>query len=129
MHEWQSHTGEAQLHIVADTEEEVYGEAVDALGRLVELDRGGEPAQRQLWVQAPDRASLLVELLGELVFLADTEGFVGDRAEIQLEGDRLEARIDGRLTQVDPLVKAATYHDLKFERNGEVWDARVVLDV
>jgi SHS2 domain-containing protein len=129
MHEWQSHTGEAQLHIVADTEEEVFGEAVDALGRLVELDPGGEPAQRQLWVQAPDRASLLVELLGELVFLADTEGFVGDRAEIRLEGDRLEARIDGRLTRVDPLVKAATYHDLKFERNGEVWDARVVLDV
>ncbi len=129
MHEWQSHTGEAQLHIVADTEEEVFGEAVDALGRLVELDRGGEPAQRQLWVQAPDRASLLVELLGELVFLADTEGFVGDRAEIRLEDNRLEARIDGRLTRVDPLVKAATYHDLRFERNGEVWDARVVLDV
>jgi SHS2 domain-containing protein len=129
MHEWLSHTGEAQLHIVAGTEEEVFGEAVDALGRLVELDRGGEPAQRQLRVQAPDRALLLVELLGELVFLADTEGFVGDRAEIRLEGDRLEARIDGRLTQVDPLVKAATYHDLRFERNGEVWDARVVLDV
>jgi SHS2 domain-containing protein len=129
MHEWESHTGEAQLHIVADSEEEVFGEAVDALGRLVELDPGGESARRQISVQAPDRASLLVEFLGELVFLADTAGFVGDRAEIRLEGDRLEARIDGRLTRVDPLVKAATYHDLRFERSGEVWDARVVLDV
>jgi SHS2 domain-containing protein len=129
MYEWQNHTGEAQLSISSRSPEEVFAEAIDALGRYVELEPGGEPAQRTVSVRGADRASLLVELLQDLIFLAETEGFVGDRAEIRLEGDRLEARIDGRLTRVDPLVKAATYHLLSFEHTGEVWDARVVLDV
>ncbi len=129
MYEWQSHTGEAELRIVADSEEEVFGDAIDAFSRYVELDRGGEAARREVVVEAPDKGALLVELVGELVFLADTEGFVADRATVQVEGNRLHAVLEGRLTRVSPLVKAATYHGLRFERNGEVWDVRIVLDV
>jgi SHS2 domain-containing protein len=129
MHEWQSHTGEAQLRIQAGSEEDVFAEAARAFGRLVELDRAGEPAIRRVSVEAPDRGSLLVELLGELIFLAETEGFVPDRALVSLDVARLDAQLDGRLTRVDPLVKAATYHGLAFERHDDIWEARVVLDV
>jgi len=129
MYEWQSHTGEAQLHVVADSAEQVFAEAAEAFGRLVELDAGGTQAVREISAEAAGRGSLLVELLGELIFLAETEGFVPERAEIRLTGDRLDARLEGRLTRVDPLVKAATYHGLRFDHDGEVWDARVVLDV
>ena len=129
MYEWQSHTGEAELHIVADSEKEVFADAIDAFGRAVELGTGGEPAVREISVEAADRATLLVELIGELVFLADTEGFVADRGDVRLEDGRLRAALEGRLTRVSSLVKAATYHRLRFDRNGEVWDAQIVLDV
>jgi SHS2 domain-containing protein len=35
----------------------------------------------------------------------------------------------GRTTSVDPIVKAATYHNLEFNQTSGAWQARVVLDV
>lgn len=126
---WESHEGEEQLHVVADSPEQVIVETVEAFSRLVERERGGEPVQHDIVVEAADRAELLVELLGELIYLVDTEGFVADSATVTLDGLRLHAALTGRRTAVDPLVKAATYHDLSFEQRGDSWHARVVLDV
>jgi SHS2 domain-containing protein len=129
MYEWRSHTAEIELRVVAPSENGVLADAADAFGRYVELDRGGEPARHELDLEAPDRGSLLVALLEELIFLADTEGFVPDRSELWVDGARLFGVLEGRRTRIDPIVKAATYHGLRFERNGDVWDARVVFDV
>jgi SHS2 domain-containing protein len=128
MYEWRSHTAEVELYVEAPTEEQVFAEAVDAFGRLIELDPGGEPASHELELEAADRGALLVNLLEELIFLADTEGFVPERAEVEL-GERLRVTLAGRRTEIDPLVKAATYHGLEFARCRETWQARVVLDV
>jgi SHS2 domain-containing protein len=129
MYEWRSHTAEIELRVVAPTDEGVFADAADAFGRYVELDCGGEAARHELDLEAPDRGALLVALLEELIFLADTEGFVPDRAEVHVEQDRLSGVLEGRRTRIDPIMKAATYHRLRFERNGGVWDARVVFDV
>jgi SHS2 domain-containing protein len=128
MYEWRSHTAEIELYIEAPTEEEVFAEAAEAFGRLVERGSGGEQATHELDLAARDRAALLVDLLEELIYLADTDGFVPDRAEVELS-DALRVRLDGRRTEVEPLVKAATYHGLEFARRDETWQARVVLDV
>jgi SHS2 domain-containing protein len=128
MHEWRSHTAEVELYIEAPSEDEVFAEAADAFGRLVERGPGGEPAMHQLELVARDRAASLVDLLEELIYLADTEGFVPDRADVAL-GETLRVRLTGRRTDVEPLVKAATYHGLEFARRSETWQARVVLDV
>ena len=129
MYEWRDHTAEIELHVTAPTEDGVFAVAADAFGRYVELDRSGEPARHELALEAPDRGALLVALLEELIFLADTEGFVPDRTELRLDGNHLLAVLQGRRTRIDPIVKAATYHGLRFERNDGVWDARVVFDV
>ena len=128
MHEWRSHTAEVELYVETPTEEGVFSEAADAFGRLVERGSGGEPATHELALGKRDRGALLVDLLEELIYLADTEGFVPDRAEVEL-GETLRIRLVGRRTEVEPLVKAATYHGLEFARHGETWQARVVLDV
>jgi SHS2 domain-containing protein len=128
-YEWREHTAEIELRIVAASEEDVFGEAADAFGRYVELERGGEPARHEIELEEPDRGTLLVALLEELIFLVDTEGFVPDRTRLHLDGNRLAGVLEGRRTRIDPIVKAATYHGLRFDRNGEVWDARIVFDV
>ena len=129
MYEWRDHTAEIELHIVAPTAEAVLADAVDAFGRYIEVDDGGEPARHELELEAGDRGALLVALLEELIFLADTEGFVPDRAALQVDGDRLVGELDGRRTRIDPIVKAATYHGLRFDRDGAAWEARIVFDV
>jgi SHS2 domain-containing protein len=124
-YEWREHTAEVELAIEAETPEDVYADAVDAFGRLIELDRGGEPARFDLRLEGPDRAARLVALLEELIYLADTESFVPDRAEVA--GDSLV--VEGRRAPFHPLAKAATYHGLTFEQRGGRWFATVVLDV
>jgi SHS2 domain-containing protein len=129
MYEWLNHTAEIELRVVADTVEGVFADAADAFGRYVELGADGDPARHELDLEAPDRGALLVTLLEELIFLADTERFVPDRMELRVEQNRLVGTLEGRRTRIDPIMKAATYHGLQFERTDGVWNARVVFDV
>ena len=130
MYEWRSHTAEIELAIEAETEEEVFADAVAAFAELVALESNEVLQKRAVALEAPDRASLLVDWLQELIFLADTESFVAERAEdLRLEAGSLAGTLVGRRAAFEPLVKAATYHGLRFTREGDMWHARVVLDV
>jgi SHS2 domain-containing protein len=128
-YEWRDHTAEVELLVRADSPEDVFREAADAFGRYVELDPGGEAATRAFELSSGDRATLLVALLEELIYLADTEGFVADGSEVELSGNDLRVELKGRTTEVQPIVKAATYHELEFREADGIWEARVILDV
>jgi SHS2 domain-containing protein len=130
MYRWVDHTAEVELHIEAATREEVFAEALTAFGELVSREDGGAPAEHEVEVEARDDASLLVAWLEELVFLAETEDFVPERAErLALTEGRLTARVSGRRGRPAHLVKAVTYHGLDFAQENGVWRAKVVLDV
>jgi SHS2 domain-containing protein len=86
---------------------------------------------------------LLVSFLNELIFHFDTYGFVGKSIAFSgfqagpLDGSdecRLTATVAGE--EFDPerhegklLIKAATYHRLKIEKIGDVWEAEVIFDI
>ena len=130
MHEWRSHTAEIELAIDAEQPEDVFAEAAVAFGELVAASNEGEPASHAIALEASDRGSLLVDWLEELIFLADTESFVPERVEdVVLEHTSLRATVVGRRGDLEPLVKAATYHGLQFTQANELCHARVVLDV
>lgn len=129
MHRFVAHTAEVQLEIEAASEEGVFADAALAFAELAG-GVGAEPATREVRLEAADRATLLVDWLSELVFLADTDGFVADRVvELELGEGSLRATLAGRVGTPRQLVKAATYHDLVLDRRGDGWFARVVLDV
>lgn len=130
MYRWVDHTAEVELEIEAATEREVFADALAALAELLLTGREGEPAARTVRVSAADRATLLAEWLEELVYLAESEGFVGRRLEqLELRERELAARVAGVLDEPPPLVKAVTYHRLLFEASERGYLARVVLDV
>jgi SHS2 domain-containing protein len=134
MFRWADHTGELELEIEAPDEATVFQDAAAALHELMD-DRPHRSDEklgdaRELEVVAPDRATLLAEYLTELLFLAETEGFVPVRlGRLELAEGGLSATVEGYRGRPSPLVKAATYHRLAFERRGARWHARVVLDV
>jgi SHS2 domain-containing protein len=130
MYEWIDHTAEVELHVEAESREEVFVEALAAFAELVGRENEGERVEHEVTVEAQDDATLLAEWLGELVFLAETDDFVPERLEqLELEGTRLRAAVAGHRGRPAHLVKAVTYHDLELAHNGGVWRARVVLDV
>ncbi len=130
MYRWVEHTAELELRIEAPSEEGVFADGLAAYGELIGQEPGGEPASHEVAARAPDRATLLAEWIGELVFLAETESFIPERlTSFELGPDGLRATVEGRRGRPPHLVKAVTYHDLELRRDGDAWRARVVLDV
>jgi SHS2 domain-containing protein len=125
---WVDHTAELELHVEAPSPTLVLQEAMAALAELYN-GATGEPETHELALEARDLASLLAEWLEELVYLAETRGFVAEQAEIVLRNTSLRAAVQGRRGEPRPLVKGVTYHGLELHRRNGGWQARVVLDV
>jgi SHS2 domain-containing protein len=127
---WVEHVGELELCVEADTEEGVLADALQAFGELLGEAGEGAPATTELTAEGGDRAVLLAAWLEELIFLAETEGFVPAAVErLSLERRRVHALIRGRRGEPPHLVKAVTYHRLAFDRVHGGWRAVAVLDV
>ncbi len=131
MYRWLDHTSERELWIEDESPKAVLGEAAIALGDLLREHRRGEPVSHEVKIGAADLPTLLVEWLEELVYLAESDGFVPERVvAMDLADGAVEAVVAGQRAEPQTLVKGVTYHRLEFERDGEsAWHARVVLDV
>jgi SHS2 domain-containing protein len=130
---WLDHTSELGLEVEAADEAAVLSEALTALGEVLRSEEGRPDVaevRRALDVEAGDLATLLAECMTEAVFLAETEGLVPlELSDVELEPRRLRATLLAHRAPTSPLVKAVTYHDLRFERTADGWRAHVVLDV
>jgi SHS2 domain-containing protein len=137
---WGEHTGELELWVTAGSAPEVFEEALRAVAELLggeegETDAPDAPAApapeaRLLAIEGGDHARLLAGWLEELAFLAETEGFVPERAEqLRLAPAGVTARVIGHRGAPPHLIKAVTLHRLAFEPDDDGWRARVVLDV
>jgi SHS2 domain-containing protein len=130
VYRWMEHTSEIELLIEDDSPEAVFTEALVALGDALGDAREGEPVTHEVSVSAPDMPALLAAWMEELVYLAETDGFVPMRVKrLTLEGTSLEAVVEGQCSVPQSLIKAVTYHRLEMKRANGSWWARVVLDV
>ncbi len=128
MYRFVDHTAELEVELEAESAEGVLEEALRAFVELAGTGEG-EMVARRLAVSAADLPALLAAWLEELVYLAETEGFVPDAAELSLSGLELSALLQGRLGEPRPLVKGVTLHRLRLRSENGVWSGRVVLDV
>jgi SHS2 domain-containing protein len=130
LYRWVEHTGELELEIAAPTERGVFEEGFAAMRELLASEREGTEEPRRIQLAGSDRAALLADWLGELAFLAESEGLVPERlVALELGSSTLGAAIEGFRGRPPHLVKAATYHRLSFVRGEAGWLATVVLDV
>lgn len=134
-HERIAHTAELALRLEADTPAEVYAEACRALGAMLREETGsmppGEDVSRTLVVDAVDADALLVDLLNELIYLAETERWTPSAVSaVECTPTRVVLRIAGaHLRGVPSRIKSATHHGLALRRVGGRWAAEVVFDV
>jgi SHS2 domain-containing protein len=129
MYRWVEHMGEVELEIEAETERQVFADALAALVDLLAIG-GGAEEPRVIEVSASDRPALLAAWLEELIFLLDVHGFEPIALQdLEVGADSLRAVVIGHVGNPSPLVKAVTYHRLSFERAGRGYRATVVLDV
>jgi SHS2 domain-containing protein len=131
--------GFRELEHTADWELEVW--APDLAGLLEQAARGmlalsgvrlnDSPRQkRRLSLQADDAERLLVSFLSELLWLGESEGLGFDSYDLQVDGFRLQAELEGALIAcLAKEIKAVTFHNLQIVTGARGLEARIVFDV
>jgi SHS2 domain-containing protein len=129
------HTADVAIRAFGRSQAEAFANAARAMfSQITELDSVRQTLVRQVEVEAPDRETLLVAWLNELVFLFDTEQLLFSRFEIsaisdtRLEGQAFGEKVDRGRHELKIGIKSATYHKLKVEP-GPVWCVEAVLDI
>ena len=129
------HTADVGIVAYGASIVEAFANAARALFSLItEPDGVNETEWRDVDVSAPDRESLLVAWLNELIYLFDAEGMLFRRFDIsELSTTRLRARAHGEAADssrhsLKTGVKAATYHMLEVD-SGNGSRVRVLFDI
>jgi SHS2 domain-containing protein len=133
-HEFVDHTAELALRVRAPSFATLLGEAVSALGGLLVDEAGvaGEGDERVLRLEAPDREALLVDLLSEIVFLAESAAWAPAPGRVVVEADATHATVRAagvRLAGQPSRIKGVTFHGLAVRSVSGMVEAEVILDV
>lgn len=133
-----STTADMGLEVLGSSLEEIFANA--ALGYYSILNISGSHSTqsvKEIELSAKDRETLLVDMLNELIYIYETEGFIGKNIRAELLCNKecsLSMQLKGYLCPLetenpDVLVKAATYSNLAVEEIDDHWKANIVFDI
>ncbi len=135
-YEFIDHTADAGIVAHGKTLEEVFVNAARGMTSLmVDPESISERARREIVAEGADTEELLVAWLNEILYLFDAEGMLFRRFEIEhlngrsIRGTAYGEKADPSRHEIKAQVKAATYHQLKIERDGDGFHGRVILDL
>ncbi len=125
------HTADWAFRAYGRDLKELFENAAAALFALEGAVERPAEVTREVQVQGIDYESLLVNWLGELLYLQETRHETYHRFSVhRLSPTELSARVEGASSgPLNKFVKAITYHDLHVEQTPEGWVATVVVDV
>lgn len=134
------HPADMGFRAWAPSREELFVVAARGLTEiLVDLDSIEPETHVDIEIEGDDDEMLLYNWLSEVLFLFDADGLLFSKFESLSfmttdSGVKLTARMHGRefsraTQQVKTYVKAITLHQLKVERNENLFCARVYLDI
>jgi SHS2 domain-containing protein len=104
-----------------------------AIGMFALIDghlKDGSRQWRHLSLIEPDRETLLVSFLSELVYLNESEQLGFDRFQLSLRGLALEVDLEGGIIVGQAKqIKAVTYHNLEIRNTTGGCETTIVFDV
>jgi SHS2 domain-containing protein len=125
------HTADWELEVWAEDLAGLLGEAASGMYELMGIEISDEDrCHRRLELAADDHEGLLVSFLSELLFVLDSEEIAFDGFLVTVNGDRLDARLEGgAVTARGKEIKAVTFHRLTVRDTGYGYETRIVFDV
>ena len=127
----QPHTADWALTVWAPTLIDLLQQAARGMYALMHARLQGEPRETYRFeIAAPDRETLLVTFLAELLYFTQRDEVGFDRFDLTYEGERLVAEVEGApLESLAKEIKAVTYHDLAVRETERGLEATIVFDV
>jgi SHS2 domain-containing protein len=125
------HTGDLALNVWANSEEEIFRQAVLGMTSLMGAERGsGKRSKQDFTIRATDRESMLVQFLNRILLEMELKKTLPDIIELSFDRLRMKARLTYQpLANVKKMIKAATYHDLRILHDGATFSTTIVFDV
>lgn len=138
------HTADIKIRVYGQTMAELFKHALQGMfqsigphaqgchekdGRLICKNL---PVHHGIHLQSYDTESLLVDFLSQALYLSDIHNEAYLDAEIhELTPTEIKATVKGvKITGFDVVeIKAVTYHDLKIEQSGQIWQTDIVFDI
>jgi len=129
-------SGDVGLKAFGESKDEAFiNAAVGMYSLITNLDAVEEKKSIDVSVESNSPDGLLVSWLNELIFQFDAYGLIGKKVEIShFSENEIRATIKGE--EFDPgrhegklLIKAATYHRLKIEKKGNLWEIEIIFDI
>ena len=131
-------SGDVGIRAFGKSIEEVFKNSAIGMYSLI-TDLEGVKADKNISISVESNSleGLLVSWLNELVFQFDTYNSIGKDITISafsIQPSALKAEIRGEEFDTERherklLIKAATYHRLKVEKAGDVWQADIIFDI
>jgi len=134
--EFIEHTADLAVRAKATTLPELFVQTARGMYALLgQLHPGEQSADSTIEAHAPDPESLLHDWLAELLWQVEHEKRLFEHFHFtRFDAQHLAAQCRGAI--LDPArsewsaeVKAVTYHDLKIEKRGELYEVTVVFDI
>jgi len=130
------HTADAKIEGRAADVDTLFAEMARGLYSIivVDPDQVRSPERKRVAIAGSRLDDLLLDWLSELLFLFETEWWLGCDFEIRVAHRGLKASIGGEAFdetrhRLDHEVKAITYHGLDVARDGDGWKADVIVDI
>ncbi len=130
------HTADVGVRSWGPSVEEAFAQATLGLLGIVGVwqpDASGETRREEITLEGRDLGALLVDWLGEVLYLQDAHDVVISGFEVTQVDDRRAAgwvEVAPRPQEIEgTAVKAVTYHQLSVERVDSRWVATVYLDI
>lgn len=129
-------SGDVGIKAFGGSIEEVFKNSAIGMYRLI-TDLEGVKGEKDISISVESNSleGLLVSWLNELIFHFDAYNFIGkDIVILEMSDRKLKANVKGEEFDTERherklLIKAATYHRLKVEKAGDVWEADIIFDI
>ncbi len=127
----QPHTADWALAVWAPTVIDLLQNAARGMYALMHARLQAEPRETyRFGIAAPDRETLLITFLAELLYFTQRDAIGFDQFELTLDGDQLMAEAEGApLESIAKEIKAVTYHNLSVRDTERGLETTIVFDV
>ena len=131
-----SHTADVKIRAWAPTLAVAFIEACRGYTAVIIDPRAlAGSVEKIVALRARSKEALLYDLIAEIVYYADVEGFLPSGGSLKIERDQKHWMLRGtlvgerRTTEMHGAVKAMTYHELKIDERPKAASVEFVLDL
>jgi|Deesub1362A_J573_1020465.scaffolds.fasta_scaffold00007_189 SHS2 domain-containing protein len=130
------HTADFGVKLWAEDEKTLFEKCVEIFeNAMVDLKNVEPVIEREVEIYGENKEELLLNLLRELLFIFDTEGFVFKVVNVEFKEER-KLTLKGKGENYNPEkhrrklnIKAITYHNFYLQKKNNGFETQIIFDV